>query len=112
MNYLDYLSGSGQDVFRNILNASVGWTFLKKQLEVRLEAFDILNAGSVYSMTLTPEAMTQVWTPYVWSQYNVDRHISFQKKVTRRHALLQGVLPIKKGVLLINGRQTVFFALF
>ena len=63
MNYLDYLSGSGQDVFRNILNASVGWTFLKKQLEVRLEAFDILNAGSVYSMTLTPEAMTQVWTP-------------------------------------------------
>lgn len=80
MNYLDYLSGPGKNVFRNILNASVGWTILKKQLEVRLEAFDILNAGSVYSMTLTPEAMTQVWTPTYGRSIMLTATYHFRKK--------------------------------
>ena len=80
LNYLDYLSGPGKDVFRNILNASVGWTFLKKQLEVRIEAFDILNAGSIYSMTLTPEAMTQVWTPTYGRSIMLTATYHFRKK--------------------------------
>lgn len=59
----DNLSGWGVNLTRNILNASLGYSFFKKTLEIKAEGFDLLNAGSVYSMSLTPEAMTQIWTP-------------------------------------------------
>ena len=61
--HIDYLSGCGVNLTRQILNASIGYSFLKKTLEIKAEGFDLLNAGSVYSMTLTPEVMTQIWNP-------------------------------------------------
>ena len=58
----DNLSGWGVNLTRNILNASLGYSFFKKTLEIKAEGFDLLNAGSVYSMSLTPESMTQIST--------------------------------------------------
>lgn len=77
--YLDYLSGLGVNTSRHILNASLGRTFLKKSLEIKIEAFDILNAGSLYSMSITSEAMTQTWKPTYGRRFMLTATYHFRK---------------------------------
>ncbi len=77
--YLDYLSGFGVNTSRHILNISIGRTFLKKALEIKAEAFDILNAGSLYSMNITSEAMTQTWKTTYGRRFMLTATYHFRK---------------------------------
>lgn len=75
----DYLSGYGINTSRHILNANIGRTFLKKRLEIKVEAFDILNAGSVYSISITPESMTQTWKQTYGRRFMLTATYHFRK---------------------------------
>lgn len=79
LSHINYISGWGVSLTRHILNTSLGYSFFKKTLEIKAEGFDLLNAGSVYSMTLTPEAMTQVWTPTYGRRFMLTATYHFRK---------------------------------
>lgn len=79
LSQIDYHSGWGRNLTRHILNASLGCSFFKKTLEVKAEGFDLLNAGSVYTMTLTPEAMTQLWSPTYGRRFMLTANYHFRK---------------------------------
>lgn len=76
---IDYLSGCGVSLTRHILNASLGYSFFKKTLVVKAEGFDLLNAGSVYTMNLTPEVMTQTWKPTYGRRFMLTATYHFRK---------------------------------
>ena len=79
-NGYDYLSGYGSDFSSHILNARIGWKFLKGTLEVSLVGNDLLNSGSLYTTLVSPDSMTQSWQPTYGRYFLVSVAYHFRAK--------------------------------
>ena len=79
-NGYDYLSGYGSDFSSHILNARIGWKFLKQTLEISLVGNDLLNSGSLYTTLVSPDSMTQSWQPTYGRYFLVSVAYHFRAK--------------------------------
>lgn len=62
-NCYRFFRGTGTDTDIHNLNAVIGCRLLKNQMTISLSGHDLLNNGSIYSMTTGSNFLSQRWTP-------------------------------------------------
>ena len=58
-----FFKGTGRNMDIHNLNAVIGCRLLKNQMTISLSGHDLLNRGSIYSMTAGNNYISQTWTP-------------------------------------------------
>ena len=58
-----FFKGTGKDTDIHRLNAVIGCRLLKNRMTISLSGHDLLNSGSIYSMTTGSNYISQTWTP-------------------------------------------------
>lgn len=58
-----FFKGTGKDTDIHSLNAVIGCRLLKNQITISISGHDLLNSGSIYSMTTGNNYISQTWTP-------------------------------------------------
>lgn len=58
-----YFKGTGKDTDIHNLNAVIGIRLLKDQMTISLSGHDLLNSGSIYTMSTGSNYLSQTWTP-------------------------------------------------
>jgi outer membrane receptor protein involved in Fe transport len=62
-NSYRYFKGTGKDMDTHNLNAVIGIKLLKDQMTVSFSGHDLLNSGSIYTMSTSSNYLSQTWTP-------------------------------------------------
>jgi hypothetical protein len=78
-NLHHYFSQSDNNAYTNNLNALIGVKLMKKRLTLSISGHDLLNQGSLYSITSSATSIQQSWTPSYGRYFMLNLSFRFNK---------------------------------